>query len=73
MGVALSATQLRRELAKRGLSQAELANLAGVAPATVTHAVHGRPVTPATVARIARALLRVPVIDGVESLLGGPV
>ena len=73
MGIVIGAAQLQRELAKRGLNQVELARLAGVAPATVTHAIHGRPVTPGTVARIARALLRVPVIDGIDSLLAGSV
>lgn len=71
MSVVVSADRLRHEMARRGLSQADLAALARVAPATITHAVHGRPLAAATVAMIARGLVRAEVVDGVDSLLAG--
>jgi transcriptional regulator with XRE-family HTH domain len=54
--LALDPTELRRAMARRGLLARDLALLAGLAPATVSGALHGRPVTAPTVARLAKAL-----------------
>lgn len=47
---------LRRALALRGLSGADLARLAHLSPPTVSQAVNGRPVAPRTFTAIVRAL-----------------
>ncbi|MGH8132016.1 MAG: helix-turn-helix domain-containing protein [Steroidobacteraceae bacterium] len=47
----------------RGLTSNELARRSGLKPPTISHARHGRPVSPATVAAIARALRAAPMIE----------
>ena len=70
-GVRLNVDRLRREMAYRGLSGADLARLAGVSATTVSAAMLGRPVAPGTLRRIAIALSRVPLLPGGEHLLAG--
>ena len=69
MSVFISRSRLDRQLAARGLTGHELAQLAGVSPATISAARQGQPVTPRTLRKIVTALLRVPIVPGVEDLL----
>jgi transcriptional regulator with XRE-family HTH domain len=50
----------RRELARRGMTQAELASIAGVSEPTVCHAMAGRMVSYLTIRKFARALTVTP-------------
>lgn len=56
-------------MARRGLTGAELAALAGVTGATVSHAVTGRKVSYMTVRALARALTLTPVMPGVDAFI----
>jgi transcriptional regulator with XRE-family HTH domain len=64
-------TQLQVQLLIRGLNKAELAQLAGVTPGTVSRAAAGRTVSSSTLARIVRALDKVPVMPTAAALLVG--
>lgn len=54
--------ELRRQMAERGLSGRDLARLAGVSEATVSHAVCRRPISPRVVRQLAIALAGRPVV-----------
>lgn len=69
MRVALDVDALRREMARRGLTGAELAAIAGVSAATVSHAQTGRMVDHGTMRKLARALTLTPVMPGIDSLI----
>jgi transcriptional regulator with XRE-family HTH domain len=69
----IKADRLRLELARRGWHASDLAFAAAVSPPTITSALHGRPVSSRTIAKIATALTRAPIIAGVEDLLLGAV
>ena len=69
---AVRADALRLELARRGLSQAEFAALAGVTEATVSHAATGRRVSMGTVRKLAKALAMTPALAGADALFCGP-
>jgi lambda repressor-like predicted transcriptional regulator len=69
MGIVLRTDALIREVARRGWNLADLARAAGISGATMTAARSGRPVSPASVRRIAAALTSAPPIDGVDDLL----
>lgn len=60
---------LRREMCRRGLSGAELAALAGLTGATVSHAITGRRVSHVTLRALARALTLCPVMAGADTLI----
>lgn len=66
----LDADGLRRELALRGLSQAQAAALAGITPATLSHSLNGHPVAITTVRKLARAIATTPVLAGASTLVG---
>jgi transcriptional regulator with XRE-family HTH domain len=68
----IDAAQLRYELARRNLTQRDLAHLAGLPEMTVSRAINGRPVVPATLRRIAEALDRTPVGRGADLVLVRP-
>ena len=72
MSARMSRVRLDRELACRGWSASDLARASGISPATISKARHGRPVTHTTLRRIADALVRVPVVPGVDGLLEPP-
>jgi len=59
---------LRRELARRGLNQAELAAIAGVSETTLSHAM-SRPVAWTTVRKLARALTVTPLLPGIDAII----
>jgi transcriptional regulator with XRE-family HTH domain len=67
--VTVAGANLRRALALRGMTGAEFAAAAQVTPATVSHALNGRPISIVTVRRLAVALCRVPVMPGALALL----
>jgi transcriptional regulator with XRE-family HTH domain len=69
LAVKINPEQVRKALAVRGLDQKQLAALAGVTPQTISHAMHGRPVSATTLQSIAGALLRLPVLPGTEDLV----
>jgi transcriptional regulator with XRE-family HTH domain len=71
MGITLRSDALRREVARRGLTLADLARAAGISGPTVTAARSGRPVSPASAKRIVAALKAAPPIDGLDELLLG--
>lgn len=60
---------LRRQMALRGWNGVDLAYHAGVVPATVSAAMQGRPISSATLRKLAEALLKAEVIPGAEELL----
>ena len=61
--------RLDRELARRGWNATDLAKASGISVATISAARRGRPVSNATLSRIADALRSAPVIEGVDLLL----
>lgn len=60
MGVVIHAPELRRQLARRGLTGADLAALSRLSEATVSHALSGRPISPRSLRAIAIALDEAP-------------
>jgi DNA-binding Xre family transcriptional regulator len=69
MTIRLSPVRLDRELARRGWNATDLANASGCSSATISAARRGRSVTGATLAKIADALRKAPVVAGIDSLL----
>lgn len=69
MRVQLDGAGLRRELARRGMTQAELAKAAGVTEPTVSHAIAGKMVSYLTIRKLARALTVTPVLPGTDGII----
>lgn len=69
MGIAMRAEVLKREVARRGWTHADLARAAGLSAGTITAATAGHPISPRTLQLIARALVAARPLDGVDSLL----
>ena len=69
MGIRVHRDRLDHAMAVRGLTGRELAALAGVTRKAMSRARRGQPVTPATFAKLAEALTRVPVVIGAERLV----
>ena len=69
MGVILRAERLRWEMARRGWGCLDLARACGLSHPTVSAALAGQPVSPRSLDRIARGLLRTPPIEGTDALL----
>jgi transcriptional regulator with XRE-family HTH domain len=61
--------RLDRELARRGWNATDLAKASGISVGTVSSARRGRPVSNATLSKIADALRAAPVVEGVDLLL----
>jgi transcriptional regulator with XRE-family HTH domain len=61
--------RLDRELARRGWNATELARASGISVGTISAARRGRPVSNATLSRIAEALRAAPIVEGVDLLL----
>ena len=69
-GIRLDPVELRRQLALRGLQQAELAQLAGLTPSTISKASRvGGPLSAVSVRRLTRALAAVPLDPLTATLL----
>jgi transcriptional regulator with XRE-family HTH domain len=65
----MNPARLDRELARRGWNATDLAKASGISVATISAARRGRPVANATLCKIADALLKAPVVPGVDDLL----
>lgn len=63
---------LLRAIRLRGLTLQEVAARAGISPATVSAAIHGRAVNMRTALRLARAVSSCPVVPELEAWLAGP-
>ena len=61
--------RLDRELARRGWNATDLAKASGISVGTISSARRGRPVSNATLSKIADALHAAPVVEGVDRLL----
>jgi transcriptional regulator with XRE-family HTH domain len=62
-------TRLDRELARRGWNATDLAKASGISVGTISAARRGRPVSNATLCKIAEALRAAPIVGGVDILL----
>jgi transcriptional regulator with XRE-family HTH domain len=69
MRTVLDADGLRRELARRGMTQAELALVSGLSEVTVSHVMTGKKVAWTTVRKLARGLTVTPCLPGVDALI----
>ncbi len=67
-GVEVRADALRHQMRLRGLTGAALARLTGLSDATISHALAGRRLHPATFRKIVVHLARVEIIPGAEDL-----
>ncbi|HYM97211.1 MAG TPA: helix-turn-helix transcriptional regulator [Candidatus Sulfotelmatobacter sp.] len=67
----MNAEELDRELARRGWNASNLAAASGCSPVTISGARRGRPISNATLSRIAEALRNAPVIPGIDELIVG--
>ena len=69
MSSRLRHSNLDRELARRGWTANDLAVASGVSAATISSARHGRPMRHKTLYKIADALVKAPIVAGVDVLL----
>jgi hypothetical protein len=67
--VRVGTAELLRRMLALGLSGVELARRAKVAEGTISHALQGRPIQPATLRAIAAALNRLEPVPGVDGLI----
>lgn len=65
----LNGPRLRAEIARRGMSEILFAERAGVSPNTVSAAIHGKAIMPASLRKIASTLARLPALHGAEDLV----
>ena len=68
MSDGISIPYLGRALAVRGLTQVEFAERSGVSRATLSTALHGRPITARTFKRVVQALDLVPISASAHEL-----
>jgi transcriptional regulator with XRE-family HTH domain len=61
--------RLDRELARRGWNATDLAKASGISVATISAGRRGRPVSNATLSKIADALREAPIVEGIDLLL----
>jgi transcriptional regulator with XRE-family HTH domain len=61
--------RLDRELARRGWNATDLAKASGISVGTISAARRGRPVSNATLGKIAETLHAAPIVDGIDVLL----
>jgi transcriptional regulator with XRE-family HTH domain len=60
---------LRRELARRGMTQTELAAAAGLTQATVSHAATGQTIDHTTLRKLAHTLAVTPPLNGADLII----
>jgi transcriptional regulator with XRE-family HTH domain len=65
----LDPNRLDRELARRGWNATDLAKASGISVGTISAARRGRPVSNASLGKIAEALRAAPIVEGVDILL----
>lgn len=68
-GVRLDPTKLDFELARRGVTAAELCSQIGVSEVVLSRARHGHSVRESTLRKITGGLLAIPLLDGADLLL----
>lgn len=68
-GVRLDRERLNLELARRNSDGATLARVAGISAVTLSKARTGKAISAGTLAKIAVALTRLPVLPGVDDLV----
>ena len=71
MGHVLDGLELAGRMAVRGLRPVDLASKAHLAPATISHALAGRPVSAGTLRAIAIALSETAPVPGADGLVVG--
>jgi DNA-binding Xre family transcriptional regulator len=71
-GLQLAPHRLHIEMARRGLRGSDLAQIAKISPATVSHALNGRRIATSTLHKLAIALSQVPALAAVDDLLDPP-
>jgi transcriptional regulator with XRE-family HTH domain len=64
VSVRVNAAELRRQLNRRGLTAAELAAASHVSPATVSHAMNDRSISPGSLRKISETLKGIPECGG---------
>jgi transcriptional regulator with XRE-family HTH domain len=69
MSVVIHPGRLRQEMTRRGWAATDLARESRLSQATISAALAGRPVAAKSLALIAKALSRTPVLDVVDSLI----
>ena len=69
MSVVIHPGRLRQEMTRRGWAATDLARESRLSQATISTALAGRPVAAKSLALIATALSRAPVLDVVDSLI----
>jgi transcriptional regulator with XRE-family HTH domain len=69
MSVSINASELRREMARRGWDAIDLARAARLSPATVSAALAGKPISAKSVALIAQAIIRAPTNELLDRLV----
>ena len=62
--------RFRRALYVRGVTAGEVARAADVAPNTISRILAGAPITVATLRAVVRALASLPLLPGVDELIG---
>jgi len=70
-GVAVKGDVLREQMRLRGLTGTALARATGLSDATISNALAGRRLHPATFRKIAAHLAKVDLIPGAEALAAG--
>lgn len=70
-GVAIKGEVLREQMRLRGLTGAALARATGLSDATISNALAGRQLHPATFRKIVAHLAKVDLIPGAEALAAG--
>lgn len=71
-GVSIDVPRLDYEMARRAITQRQLARQAGVPEVTLSRARHGRRVTNSTLRRLSTALLQIPLMVGADLLIAPP-
>lgn len=67
---ALKVDRLQQAMQLRGLSHKQLADLAGLSQASVSHALRGGKVRPSTIRALAKALHEAPTVPGADLIAG---
>jgi transcriptional regulator with XRE-family HTH domain len=70
MRAVIDSAGLRRAMALRGQTGAELARESGLTEATISHILSGRFASPTTIRKVARALTLCPTLPGAEGVIG---
>ena len=69
MSIVIHPGRLRQEMSRRGWAAVDLAREARLSQATVSTALHGKPIAEKSFALMAKALSRTPVLDVADSLI----